>query len=371
MAPNYRHFHNLGFQSLSPIKDQKNQTSQPPLPTSDPAFPILAIAVLSIMGTAFLLVSYYIFVSRCCGSNWHQLNLLRRISLFRARQEEDTFIAFSPMMWNRGLDESVIREIPTFQFKREGDERSIYGCVVCLNEFQEHDMLRVLPNCGHAFHLDCIDIWLQSSANCPLCRTSISGTTRYPINQIIAPSSSPQDSQPYTDSLMGGDEDFVVIELGGEDGGDLLPHRQQERDNSREELMQLQPRAQSPKKLEQKPGSLKSRKRHHVSIMGDECIDVRQKDDQFSIQPIRRSFSLDSAVDRKLFLSVQAIVQRNRHPGEINTTEECSNGARRSLFPFGHGRRPRNASFRERQRGREEAKRSILMEARGKGPNNE
>ncbi|XWS76273.1 hypothetical protein CRYUN_Cryun01aG0161200 [Craigia yunnanensis] len=342
MAPNYRHFYNLGFQALSPIKDQQNPTYQPPVPTSDPAFPILVIAVLSIMGTAFLLVSYYIFVSKCCSSNWHQLNLIRRISLFRARREEDTFIAFSPTMWNRGLDESVIREIPTFQFKREGDKGSIYGCVVCMNELQEHDMLRVLPNCSHVFHLDCIDIWLQSNANCPLCRTSISGTTRNPINQIIAPSSSPQDSQQCTDSLMGGDEDFVVIELGREDGGALLPHRQQERDNSREALMQLQPRGQSPKKLEQKPGILKSRKRYHLSIMGDECIDVRQKDDQFSIQPIRRSFSLDSAVDRQLYLSIQAIVQQNRHPGEINITEECSNGARRSLFPFRHGRRPKN-----------------------------
>ncbi|OMO78462.1 hypothetical protein CCACVL1_14370 [Corchorus capsularis] len=43
------------------------------------------------------------------------------MSLFRARQDEDTFIALSPTMWiNRGLDESVIRDIPTFQFKREG-----------------------------------------------------------------------------------------------------------------------------------------------------------------------------------------------------------------------------------------------------------
>ncbi|KAH1081434.1 hypothetical protein J1N35_021195 [Gossypium stocksii] len=342
MAPD----HSLRFQALSFIKYQQNLTYQPPLPTSDPAFPILTIVVLSIMGTAFLLVGYYIFVSKCCSSNWYQLNLLSRISLFRGRQEEDTFIALSPAMWNRGLDESVIREIPTFQFKREGDdETSVYGCVVCLNEFQQHDMLRVLPKCSHAFHLDCIDIWLQSNANCPLCRTSISGDTRYPINQIIAPSSSPQDSLPYTDSLMGGDEDFVVIELGEDDGDALLQYRQQERDNSRESLMQFQSRGQSPRKVEQKPGKLKSRRRHHLSVMGDECIDVRQKDEDFSIQPIRRSFSLDSAVDRQLYQSVQAIVQQNTHPGGITTTEECSNRCRTFLFPFEHGPRPRNAAW--------------------------
>lgn len=239
-------------------------------------------------------------------------------------------------MWNRGLDESVIREIPTFQYRREGEGRSVYGCVVCLNEFQEQDMLRILPNCSHSFHLDCIDIWLQSNANCPLCRTSISGNNKYPIDQIIAPSSSPQGSQPYTDSLMGGDEDFVVIELGGEEvEGALLPQRQQERHVSREIQMQL--RDQSPLKMEQKRGKLKTRKRHHLSIMGDECIDIREKDDQFSVvQPIRRSFSLDSAVNRQLYVDVQTTIQQNTHQGRIINNEESSNRVQRSIFPFAH-----------------------------------
>ncbi|GLU03643.1 hypothetical protein SLE2022_208320 [Rubroshorea leprosula] len=325
-----RSYYNPGFQPLLPMKDQENTTYQSPVPPSDPAFPVLAIAVLSIMGTAFLLFSYYVFVTRC------QLNLLRWISLLRAREDEDPFIALSPSMWNRGLNDSVIREIPSFQFKREAEDGSICGCVVCLSEFQEHDMLRVLPNCKHTFHLDCIDIWLQSNANCPLCRTSISGTTRYPVDHIVAPSSSPQDPQSLTDgAIIGGDDDFVVIELGGYDRGVSFPDRQQERGNSGQALQQ--PRDKSPEKAKQRVENLKSRKRQHLSIMGDECIDVRQKDDHFSIQPIRRSFSLDSAVDRQLYLSVQAVIQQNRHQ-----TEECSNRARRSLFQFGHGRGSKN-----------------------------
>ncbi|GLU07722.1 hypothetical protein SLE2022_246700 [Rubroshorea leprosula] len=44
-------------------------------------------------------------------------------------------------MWSRGLDDSILREIPSFQFKREGEDGSIDGCVVCLDEFQEQDML--------------------------------------------------------------------------------------------------------------------------------------------------------------------------------------------------------------------------------------
>lgn len=322
--------------------NQANPIYQPALPAAESAFPILAIAVLCIMATAFLLVSYYIFVTKCC-SNWHQDHLRRWFSVLQARQNEDPFIAFSPTMWNHGLDESVIREIPTFQFKREGDQGRGVCCVVCLNEFQEQDMLRVLPKCSHAFHLDCIDIWLQSNANCPLCRSSISGTSRYRIDHIVAPSSSPQDSQLLSSSLTGSDEDFVVIELGGEDGI-TLPQRQQERNNSLEDpVLQQQPRSHSPRKLEKKPGNLKARKFHRVSIMGDECIDIRKKDDQFCIQPIRRSFSMDSAADQQLYLTVQAIIQQNRNQSEDSTSEDCDSRGRRSFFPFRHCRGSRNA----------------------------
>lgn len=46
-------------------------------------------------------------------------------------------------------------------------------CSVCLNEFQEDETLRLLPKCNHAFHIPCIDTWLRSHTNCPLCRAGI------------------------------------------------------------------------------------------------------------------------------------------------------------------------------------------------------
>ncbi|KAE9587779.1 putative transcription factor C2H2 family [Lupinus albus] len=44
-------------------------------------------------------------------------------------------------------------------------------CAVCLNEFEENDEIRLLPKCYHVFHHHCIDVWLFSHMNCPICRT--------------------------------------------------------------------------------------------------------------------------------------------------------------------------------------------------------
>lgn len=340
MALNNNHFYKLGYQPLPPIII--TQAS----PVSDYAFPTFAIVVLSILATVLLLLAYFTFLTKCC-SNWHQLNPLRwiNISVLRARENEDPFIALSPTMWNRGLDESTIREIPSFQFiKGEGDDQTVYGCVVCLIEFQEHDVLKILPSCNHAFHLDCIDVWLQTNANCPLCRSSISGSNTYsPFEHFIAPSSSPQDFSVATLSNMGSDEDFVVIELRGE-REELLQQVQMESSDSRGSLGQS--RNHSTRKVEQQKKyehCLKPRKCHHVSIMGDECIDIRKKDDPLFILPIRRSFSMDSAKDRQVYLDVQAILQQNRHQNEASASEDCNSRSRRAFFPFCYGKGSRNA----------------------------
>lgn len=46
------------------------------------------------------------------------------------------------------------------------------NCPVCLEVFAENDEQCVLP-CFHAFHQPCIDEWLQSHSECPICRHSI------------------------------------------------------------------------------------------------------------------------------------------------------------------------------------------------------
>eukprot|EP00798_Chlamydomonas_sp_ICE-L_P016575 gene16575-22808_t len=42
-------------------------------------------------------------------------------------------------------------------------------CSVCIMEYGSGDQLRQLP-CCHYFHKDCIDMWMQRNASCPICR---------------------------------------------------------------------------------------------------------------------------------------------------------------------------------------------------------
>ncbi|CAL0334982.1 unnamed protein product [Lupinus luteus] len=85
----------------------------------------------------------------------------------------------------KGLDSSMIAAIPMFMYKAaEEQEQSHDGygdnkveqeleCVICLSVFEDGEMGKFLPKCGHGFHVECIDMWLSSHSNCPICRAPI------------------------------------------------------------------------------------------------------------------------------------------------------------------------------------------------------
>lgn len=311
------------------LKHTQTLLPQPPSSSSsasDASFPIIAVAVIGIFSTVFLLVSYYVFVINCCLS-WHRIDLLRRFSFSRRRSGSDPSAPEDLPAAERssnGLDESAIRSIPTFRFRRRPDSFGpAADCAVCLNEFREDEKLRGLPNCGHAFHIDCIDVWLQSNSNCPLCRSTIScpataTAKRVHLCRIVAPTPSPRDRNPFSGD---GGESFLVIELGEDDRSSPAPTRW---GSSSEDL-----------------GTRKK-----MYSVGDECVEVRRtEDERLSIQqPMRRSFSLDSSNDPLLRKSVMEIAKHERSCNVAVDVEGCSIRVRRSLFSFGHhGKGVRNS----------------------------
>ncbi|KAE9448670.1 hypothetical protein C3L33_19421, partial [Rhododendron williamsianum] len=73
-----------------------------------------------------------------------------------------------------GIDKTVIESLPFFKFSALRGTREGLECAVCLSKFEDVEVLRLLPKCKHAFHIDCIDLWLERHSSCPLCRHKIS-----------------------------------------------------------------------------------------------------------------------------------------------------------------------------------------------------
>lgn len=145
--------------------------------SSTTPFSPLVIAIIGILASAFLLISYYTIISKYCGG-------FRR----RSRHNQDDHVhdddddgeemghqesANWHMPPSHGLDQALINKISVYKYKRNDGVVEGTDCSVCLGEFREEESLRLLPKCSHAFHLQCIDTWLSSHSNCPLCRANI------------------------------------------------------------------------------------------------------------------------------------------------------------------------------------------------------
>ncbi|KAG6437587.1 hypothetical protein SASPL_102506 [Salvia splendens] len=89
-----------------------------------------------------------------------------------------------------GLEPVVVAAIPTMKFNREAfSSMENTQCSICLSEYQEKEVLRIMPKCGHSFHLCCIDTWLRKQSTCPVCRLSIQESIEAP------PPTTPQSSE--------------------------------------------------------------------------------------------------------------------------------------------------------------------------------
>ncbi|KAJ3692703.1 hypothetical protein LUZ60_011798 [Juncus effusus] len=72
-----------------------------------------------------------------------------------------------------GLERVIISAIPTIKYKKQSSLSTDEQCTICLEEYQDKEILRIMPKCGHKYHLDCIDVWLESHSTCPICRVSL------------------------------------------------------------------------------------------------------------------------------------------------------------------------------------------------------
>lgn len=88
-----------------------------------------------------------------------------------------------------GLDQITVESYPKVVYS-ESQPLQDPSCSICLGDYKEGDMLRMLPECRHMFHAPCIDAWLRLHASCPMCRTSplpspLSTPISTPLSELI------------------------------------------------------------------------------------------------------------------------------------------------------------------------------------------
>uniref|UniRef100_A0ACD6A5X1 Uncharacterized protein n=1 Tax=Avena sativa TaxID=4498 RepID=A0ACD6A5X1_AVESA len=76
-----------------------------------------------------------------------------------------------------GIDEATLKGYPEVVYGEAKARKKKLGttctcCSVCLDNYGDGDVLRMLPDCGHLFHRECVDPWLRQHPTCPVCRTS-------------------------------------------------------------------------------------------------------------------------------------------------------------------------------------------------------
>ncbi|ESQ34546.1 hypothetical protein EUTSA_v10007970mg [Eutrema salsugineum] len=132
----------------------------------------------------------------------------------------------------RGLDESVIETFPTFRYStvktlRIGKEA--LECPVCLNEFEDEETLRLIPQCCHVFHPGCIDAWLRSNATCPLCRANLvpvpGGSASFEIPGLARETAEDSLGTPTDDNQILGSPDKRLIDSVASSGNQSMPRK--------------------------------------------------------------------------------------------------------------------------------------------------
>ncbi|CAI9109557.1 OLC1v1009397C1 [Oldenlandia corymbosa var. corymbosa] len=278
--------------------DDANNNFYPPPPPPHPSssqknnMPMILILMLCVLGAAFVCLCYLTILKKYRSN----LNNSRRrfLSFGDVVNHGENFVdenhgpVFDHPIWyirTVGLQQSVIDSIPIFKFNKvDGLIEGKTECSVCLSEFEEDESLRLLPKCTHAFHIACIDTWLRSHKNCPLCRAPVVTETSPP-----AAANSPVDSAR---------EDATAVD----------DHRQMNSENgevsSRANEMRIG--GENFGRLPDELGKILGRNNgiRVLSDLGDFHRVSRIEEDDLHQSTVRRSFSMDLASASRLCAEV-------------------------------------------------------------------
>ncbi|KAI3418623.1 RING-type domain-containing protein [Psidium guajava] len=251
-------------------------------------FSPLVIAVIGILASAFLLVSYYTIITKYCRRRRNGYTL----DLADSARDHQTSGGPWQNAGSAGLDEAAIKSIAVCKYKRGDGLVDGTDCSVCLSEFREDESLRLLPKCSHAFHLPCIDTWLKSHSSCPLCRSNIASANHDPPP---APATLPQDPVPAQEAPRGSND---VEALGSRHRDETVLEIRDDFRTEDRDVANISAAASDGLATSKSPI-------HTPEITEDREIEIGQD----NAQRMRRSVSLNSGLSQQRHVSIADVLQ--------------------------------------------------------------
>ncbi|CAL0302858.1 unnamed protein product [Lupinus luteus] len=170
-------------------------------------FSPLIVAVIGILASTFILVTYYTIISRFCKN---RTNDPTNSEMEHNHEDGVNNELVQVSSSSSGLDETLIKSITVCKYKKNSVLVDGSDCSVCLSEFVENESLRLLPKCNHAFHIPCIDPWLKSHSSCPLCRSNIDPNQR-DCNSILMEAPTSMNMNINALEYQQGSDDVVIV----------------------------------------------------------------------------------------------------------------------------------------------------------------
>ncbi|XP_055802246.1 E3 ubiquitin ligase BIG BROTHER-related-like [Solanum dulcamara] len=89
-------------------------------------------------------------------------------------EEEDAINEFVDQDMSEYFETSTyyVPSVMDIDVNEIADDEDEEACAICLLEYKDEDTIATLQ-CGHEFHTECINKWLQRKKACPFCRASV------------------------------------------------------------------------------------------------------------------------------------------------------------------------------------------------------
>lgn len=160
----------------TPIFQSNGPVSSPVLVNPNTPATISTSPISSFDANVVMILAILLFALICAlGLNSLVRCILRCTSRIAIEPEPSNLVRLATV----GVRRKALRALPIIIYS---PDQKLNGsgseCAICISDLVIGERVRVLPKCGHGFHVRCIDRWLMARPSCPTCRQCVFTTAQ-------------------------------------------------------------------------------------------------------------------------------------------------------------------------------------------------